>query len=162
MSQEAEKNGIKFISIFGNDIPDIMFGDYHRTSATLKYLITNAIERSNSKGEIIVSVDVFDQARQEIQYDKPKALVLQFIVKSSTQRLYEEEQQLIYRSNKNPASIFEELNFGMDLNIAIVKQLVYQMGGELDVRSNDNEGTVFVCFLPLTLPLTDNVIEEIY
>ncbi len=35
------------------------------------------------------------------------------------------------------------------------------MGGELDVINTEKESTVFACFLPITLPLIDNIIDEI-
>ncbi|MFV9930035.1 MAG: hypothetical protein AB8U82_03975 [Rickettsia endosymbiont of Haemaphysalis japonica] len=34
-------------------------------------------------------------------------------------------------------------------------------GRELDVISTEKESTVFVCFLPITLPFIDNIINEI-
>ncbi|HJD55157.1 MAG TPA: ATP-binding protein [Rickettsia endosymbiont of Pyrocoelia pectoralis] len=138
-----------------------MFGDDFRTTKILKYLILNAVEHTNAENEIIVSINMFDKARQVTGYDKPKELVLQIIVKSSSQYLTNGEQKIIYNSNKNSVSIFEDLQLGMDINVAIVKQLINQLEGELDVRSNEKEGTVFVCLLLLTLPLIDTVVDEI-
>ncbi|MFP3120037.1 hypothetical protein GCO76_00135 [Rickettsia sp. R2] len=115
----------------------------------LKYLITNAIEY-NAKGAITVTVNSFDKAHQAVKYDKPKEVVLAFIIKSSTPILSKEDEQLIYCYNKR-----------FNLNIAIVKQLINEMGGELDVISTEKESTVFVCFLPITLPFIDNIINEI-
>ncbi|WP_017442365.1 hypothetical protein [Rickettsia gravesii] len=103
MKQEAKEKNLR-LSYIPKDIPYTIVGDYYKISNILKYLITNAIEY-NAKGAITVTVNPFDKAHQEVKYDKPKEVVLEFIIKSTTPILSKEEEQLIYCYNKNSVSI---------------------------------------------------------
>ncbi|MFV9930034.1 MAG: hypothetical protein AB8U82_03970 [Rickettsia endosymbiont of Haemaphysalis japonica] len=103
MKQEAKEKNLR-LSYIPKDIPYTIVGDYYKISNILKYLITNAIEY-NAKGAITVTVNSFDKTHQEVKYDKPKEIVLEFIIKSSTPILSKEEEQLIYCYNKNKNAV---------------------------------------------------------
>lgn len=44
----------------------------------------------------------------------------------------------------------------MGLGLKIVRQLVDELGGEIDVQSIPGKGTQFHCSFPFKLPLTDD------
>jgi two-component system aerobic respiration control sensor histidine kinase ArcB len=46
------------------------------------------------------------------------------------------------------------------LGLSIVKHLVDELEGEIEVESTQDKGTLFVCTLPLRRPLVDDILFE--
>ncbi|WP_341789892.1 HAMP domain-containing sensor histidine kinase [Rickettsia endosymbiont of Polydrusus tereticollis] len=129
----AENKKLRLAPIFANDLPYIMLGDQYRLLSILEHLIINAIKFTD-EGSITVTVNLFDKARQELNDAKPKEVVLHLIVKdTSSGTISEEKRQFIYKPYTGAIAITDDIFQGVDFSIALIKQFVHEMHGEIDV-----------------------------
>jgi len=134
------------------DLPVCVVGDDHRLLRILINLLSNSI-KFTQKGHISLYVNA-------IRSDDKK-IILQFSVKDTGSGIPEEKQTFIYEkfsrltpSNKNRYS-------GIGLGLRTVKQFVHELGGEIEVKSEINKGTIFTVLLPFDIPLIEQTMEKV-
>ena len=133
------------------NIPPILIGDHYRLQRILINLISNAI-KFTAIGFVELNISIVRKSA--------KLVLLRFIIADTGTGIATEHQEYIFEK-------FSRLNLsnkgtykGIGLGLRIVKQFIYEMGGEIDLLSTLGKGTQFICTIPLDLPLTDDFVTE--
>lgn len=108
-------------------------GDERRLKQVLFNVISNAIKFTPSGGIVTVKAE-------------RKKGMINLIVKDTGVGIKEEDQERIF--NKFERGDPMQRNAGVGLGLSLVKSVVELHGGEIDIQSKPNEGTVVNCVLP--------------
>jgi len=128
-----EKN-LELITDYDNNIPEVLMGDSVRLHQIVLNLVSNAV-KFTSKGKITVSVDLVDQADEEVQ--------IKFSVTDTGIGIHDDKIKNIFENFQQASSLTSRLYGGTGLGLAIVKQLVEAQNGSITVQSKLEEGSTF-------------------
>lgn len=131
----ATEKGLALTLTLGEDVPDTLPGDTMRLTQVLNNLLHNAL-KFTQQGEVALIV----QRRGER---------LRFTVRDTGPGIAKHEQKLIFDKFRQVASFENRHHDGVGLGLALSRQLVELMGGELGVDSTPGKGSAFSFSLPL-------------
>jgi Signal transduction histidine kinase len=133
-SYDAGRKGIGFECSNLDNIPDILYGDSGKLQQVLNNLISNAIKFTR-KGSISLTIEESFRYGEEI--------VFQFSVKDSGIGMKEEEKKLLFKSFSQLNNSYSREYRGTGLGLALSKQLVEMLGGEIWVETKKGRGSIF-------------------
>ncbi|WP_342257024.1 HAMP domain-containing sensor histidine kinase [Rickettsia endosymbiont of Aspidapion aeneum] len=127
------------------DMPDLIISDQYRLQSILEYLIKDAVKSSN-KNSIFLTINFFksDQGKDNEDF------TLQIIFRSTGLILAKEEQEALKDRFISFSRFFENKSKTVGSGLALVKQFIYDLNGEIEVTSNE-KGTGFFCYIPVKL-----------
>jgi signal transduction histidine kinase/CheY-like chemotaxis protein len=128
-----EKN-LELIFEYDNRIPSVLLGDSVRLHQIILNLMSNAV-KFTSTGKIIVTVKLVSDIEEKVNID--------FSIADTGVGIPENKLNYIFENFQQASSSTSRLYGGTGLGLAIVKQLVEQQGGQINVQSQENEGSVF-------------------
>lgn len=140
-SQASEKN-LDFHIYVDTGIKPVLEGDETRLRQVLINLLGNAIKFTD-KGSIVLSVTLLTENEKE--------QLLRFEVKDTGVGMSEEFISKIFDKFSQEHNASNRKYKGTGLGMAISKDLIHLMGGNLSVKSELNKGTT--CSFELTLPI---------
>lgn len=154
----AMGKGLTFHSRFADDLPRYVLADQRRLQQVLINLIDNAVKFTN-EGWVALSVARVAEAATNTQKSETATELcrLRFAVQDTGIGIAPDLHATIFepfQKGHNP----ERNSDGLGLGLAISRQLVALMGGELQVTSVAGHGSTF-CF-DVTLPLAKVVAES--
>jgi len=120
---------------------DRFWGDPLRLGQVLGNLLANAV-KFTERGEVVLSVRTQAQSKTE----KPG---VQFAIRDTGIGIGPVEMKRLFQAFSQADSSITRRFGGTGLGLAISRQLVELMGGELDVQSQEGEGSCFSFILPL-------------
>ena len=68
----------------------------------------------------------------------------------------QETQDFLYQKFMRGTPSNQGIYKGLGLGLYIVKQYIFDMEGEIDVKSEEGKGTTFICTIPFELPLVED------
>lgn len=128
-----------------NDLPTFVIGDAYRLSRILINLVSNAIKFTEN-GKITVEIKRVKGAGD---------CLIQFIIADTGIGISKEQHDFIFEKFSKLSPSSKGKYRGLGLGLRVVKQFVYEMEGEIDLKSKPNQGTTFACTIPFKLPLTE-------
>lgn len=143
----ARSKNLELIFKCSNDVPEIIVGDNTRLYRILLNLVSNAV-KFTPKGFVKVITQIAEQPSE-------KALLLKFIIQDTGIGIPADKQDVIYERFTRCVSSNQGHYSGSGLGLCIVRQLINDLGGEIEVESELGKGTTFTCLLPFELPLID-------
>lgn len=144
MKPAIKMRNLSFKYLYDEKIPKIVRGDQRRLYRTLMNLLSNAV-KFTSKGEIGIQVILKELEKREI--------VVQFIVSDTGIGIPKEKQDYIYEKFYKLNDSNKGAYKGMGLGLRIVQQYIHEMEGQIDLISQVNQGSQFICTIPFKLPL---------
>ncbi|MDF2866773.1 MAG: putative sensory histidine-kinase / response regulator [Gammaproteobacteria bacterium] len=148
----AKFKRLKFKINYDERLPNFVISDEYRLKRILINIISNAI-KFTQEGTIVLSVQLIKMVK--------RTAILRFICEDSGIGIPEDKLQIIFekfsRVNPSNTGIYK----GQGLGLRIVKQFVEELDGEIEVTSQLNKGTTFVCNLAFKLPLVDTVYNSL-
>jgi signal transduction histidine kinase len=141
----ADKKGLAFLISIADDLPDMLVGDPMRVQQILTNLISNAMKFTPS-GE--VELDIKRTSWTETTE------TLDFSVRDTGIGMTPEQAARVFDAFTQADSSTSREFGGTGLGLSICRDLVHQMGGDLQVRSEVGEGSTF--FFTLTFPRAGN------
>jgi PAS domain S-box-containing protein len=127
----------------------MLLGDTLRVQQVLINLISNAI-KFTEKGVVSLRIDNVAQQSEDVR--------LRFVVKDTGIGIAKEKLESVFDAfSQADASIGKKYG-GTGLGLSISKKLVVQMGGEIGVISEPNEGSEFWFELPFEMQKETNVV----
>jgi len=138
----SEENGILFTLKIDDDIAPVLIGDRYRINQILINLVTNAI-KFTKKGsvELGLSLKAADNTTQTIEIR----------VKDTGIGIPKDKQESIFESFRQAEGDTTRKFGGTGLGLTIVKTLIELMGGSIQVESEVNKGSTFVCTIPFLI-----------
>ena len=152
LNQAAALNKeLEFSYHVDKNVPHVVKGDSFRVSKILLNLIGNAI-KFTQQGSVSLSAKLIRSENKEV--------VLQFEVRDTGVGIPQDKKNFIYgkfnrliRANRGDYK-------GSGLGLHIVKQLVDELNGEIDVHSQLGKGTTFYITLSFGKPITNDIYDD--
>ena len=154
---EAEHQNNKIIIDIDSNVPDYLLLDEGRYAQILTNLVSNGLKNTEG-GEVVVSLKINEGA---------EGLTLRTDVRDTGIGISENQIKKIFQAYEQ----FGNLNQGVGLGLAICRQLINLMQGELTCESELGVGSTFTfsiptsqCYqqgLPKNLPLTPHSLESL-
>ncbi len=141
----AKNKKILLESHLDSNVPRMIISDEYRIHRLLLNLVSNAIKFTN-EGSVKLSVQVAKQIDD-------RNITLQFIVKDTGIGIPKEKQNIIYEKFQKLTLSNTGRYKGLGLGLRIVKKFIEELGGNIEVESEVDKGTTFVCTLPVKLLL---------
>jgi len=136
----AQQKGLHLLGLVYDDVPTELKGDPLRIRQVITNLVNNAL-KFTERGEVIVRV-MLEQA-------EAGQVVLRVSVSDTGMGLNDEARQRLFQAFHQTEISHPREFGGTGLGLAICRQLVEQMGGEIDADSMPGEGSTFSFTLPL-------------
>lgn len=133
-SYDARRKGIALECNNFQGIPDVLYGDSGKLQQVLNNLISNAI-KFTKKGSITLTIEEYSRKDEDI--------VLKFSVKDTGIGINEDEKKLLFKSFSQLNNSYSREYSGTGLGLALSKQLVEMLGGEIGAESKKGEGSIF-------------------
>jgi PAS domain S-box-containing protein len=142
MDKITTDKGLSLVSKLSPAMPEQIVGDPQRIQQILINLVGNAL-KFTEKGIIQVSIDLADSNQWKME------------VKDQGIGISENELPYIFDTFRqaNNLEFSTRMHGGVGLGLAIVRQLVELMGGEIYARSEVGQGSTFTVTLPLSTSL---------
>ncbi|MCI6581162.1 MAG: ATP-binding protein, partial [Oscillospiraceae bacterium] len=152
---QADQRMIK-LTIEKNYENKLFVGDQFRIHQVLVNLAANALKFTPFSGKIKVSID-------ELESDEESS-VIKFSVEDNGIGIKKENLKKIFESFEQADSAVTKTYGGTGLGLSICKNLVELMGGTLNVKSEENEGSAFFFTIKLKKckSITDAIRETLY
>lgn len=141
MQYKAQEKGLIIYSDFDKEINPVLIGDPFRLNQIILNLLSNAIKFSE-KGKIELSCFVLTSTIN--------SQILQIKVSDQGLGIDEEFINTLFSSFTQEDKSVSRKFGGTGLGMAITKQLIDLMGGNIEVHSKKNQGTTFTIQLPFS------------
>jgi two-component system, OmpR family, aerobic respiration control sensor histidine kinase ArcB len=141
----AQEKKLKLELTCDSRIPVYLIGDATRLQRILLNLVTNAI-KFTSHGAVNLRIQLVQLRRQRI--------VIQCQVADTGIGIPPDKQGLIFMRFERLHPSFRGQYAGSGLGLALVKQFISELDGEIYVESKENKGSLFTCLIPLRIALS--------
>ena len=125
---------------YDDKIPSVLIGDPVRIQRILLNLVSNAIKFTPDG-----SVDL----RLTCMRHRNRRLVIQFEVRDTGIGIPPDKQRLIFTRFERLHPAYQGRYPGFGLGLALVKQFITELDGEIAVNSREDQGTTFLVLIPL-------------
>ena len=127
------------------NIPEHLIGDDYRIKRILINLISNSVKFTDH-GYIKLRINI-------IEFDQNNIL-LKFIIEDSGQGIPKNKQDYIFERFTRLSLSNQGSHKGIGLGLRIVKQFMHELSGTIELISELNRGTKFICTIPLRIHST--------
>ncbi len=124
------------------DVPREVLGDELRVRQVLINLLSNAI-KFTEQGEVSLLVQVLERTDRQAR--------VEFVVRDTGIGMSESQLERLFQAFTQADSSMTRRFGGTGLGLTITRKLVYLMGGDIRVSSEQGKGSEFVVELPLEL-----------
>ncbi len=149
LAPSAHAKGLELVSLVYRDTPVQLVGDPLRLKQVLTNLVSNAI-KFTTDGSIVV--------RAMLEDERGERALLRLSVKDTGVGLTEDEINSLFQAFSQADNSLSRQPGGTGLGLVISKRLIEQMGGEIGVTSEPDDGSDF--WLTLTLPKARDDIDD--
>ncbi len=151
MSHKAEEKGVSLFCTTDSRVHPVLVGDPYRLNQVLLNLISNGI-KFTEKGSV--------QVECKVEEDTPHDQRISFTVRDSGIGMDKEFTQRIFENfSQEDRSVARRFG-GTGLGMAISKQLVTMMNGDIQVNSEKGVGTTVYFWLPFRKGSEDDIASK--
>lgn len=131
----------------GLDVSTMITSDRQRIQQILKNFMSNALKFTTEGG---VTIDIYQPDRDVVfsRADLEHENVIGFDVRDTGIGIPEEKQKIIFEAFQQLEGGTARKYGGTGLGLSISRELASLLGGEIQLRSEENVGSVFTLFLP--------------
>jgi CheY-like chemotaxis protein len=148
----AKGKKIKFNALLANNLPNYISTDKARLEQIIKNLLSNAFKFTPEHGEI--TVDISTASKNTLFFSEQLRNstddIISIAVTDSGIGIPKDKQKLIFEAFQQADGSTSRKYGGTGLGLSISKELAYILGGEIQVKSELNEGSCFTLFVPKT------------
>ncbi|WP_218813570.1 PAS domain-containing sensor histidine kinase [Rickettsiella endosymbiont of Dermanyssus gallinae] len=152
---QADVKNLDLHFYYDKNIPPYLLGDPIRLQRIALELVTNALKYTD-KGEIKVSARLIENKKREV--------IIELRVSDTGMGIPRDKHQEIYTRFTRLTPSYQGIYPGTGLGLSVVKQFIDDLGGEIQLDSQPNQGSTFTCYIPLqeslSPPTDKNETEE--
>jgi len=152
----AEEKGLYLKIELTEDLPSSICTDRQRVEQIVKNLLSNAMKFTTSGG-ITIQIDHptagIDLSRSTLNPQQAIAIS----VSDTGVGIPEEKQRVIFEAFQQADGTTSRKYGGTGLGLSITRELARLLGGEIQLRSKEGEGTTFTLYLPEILTETRSI-----
>jgi two-component system, OmpR family, aerobic respiration control sensor histidine kinase ArcB len=126
---------------YDKTIPAYLLGDPIRVQRIILELVTNALKFTDKGGVKIT-------ARLEKNKTQAGQMIVSLSVSDTGIGIPLAQQNEVYTRFKRLTPSYQGIYPGTGLGLAVVKQFIDELGGEIQLDSNPNQGSTFTCLIP--------------
>jgi signal transduction histidine kinase/DNA-binding response OmpR family regulator len=157
-AEQAEKKGVRLASVVYSDVPALLHGDPGRLRQVLGNLVDNAV-KFTGHGEVMVRVtkeETIPESGRSADQEEQAAPqdMIRFTVSDTGIGISEDTQQRLFNAFTQVDGSATRRHAGAGLSLAISKDLVELMGGQIGANSKSGEGASFWFTVPGKLPFS--------
>lgn len=145
--KQAQVKHLNFELLVDKNLPIEVYGDPTRLIQIVSNLISNAL-KFTSKGGITVEAKLFQRNKEVI--------ILQISVKDTGIGIEKDKLSSVFEKFVQEDVSTTRHFGGSGLGLSIVKKLIEIHKGNIEVTSEKNKGTEFVCYLPYSMQASAN------
>jgi PAS domain S-box-containing protein len=134
VAANAAEKGLEVVSIFENNVPDMVIGDVTRLRQILVNLLGNAV-KFTEKGEVVLAISSLPLENEKIE--------LYFAIRDTGIGISKDRMDKLFRSFSQVDSSTTRHYGGTGLGLAISKRLVEMMDGRIWAESEPGKGSTF-------------------
>lgn len=134
LAANANEKGVEVLSLIGQDVPQTIKGDSARVRQIFTNLLSNAI-KFTERGEIVLSINLISETNQDV--------TIRCDIKDTGIGINKEELGKLFEPFTQADASTTRKYGGTGLGLAVSKQLVEMMNGEINVTSEQGEGSTF-------------------
>ncbi len=147
LSPSANDKNLELALFVDKDLPDALIADPLRIKQAITNLLSNAI-KFTQEGHVRLGISINSLSDQQAN--------ITITVTDSGIGLSEQQQRKLFKPFTQADASTSRRFGGTGLGLVIVKRLVEQMGGEVGVNSQPNDGATF--WFRLSLPIVANAV----
>ncbi len=147
MAVGAQNKGLELICALDPEVPEKLRGDPGRLRQVLTNLVGNAI-KFTERGEVAVRVELVSTST--------RGVLLKFAVRDTGIGIAPEKKDSLFELFSQVDASMTRKHGGAGLGLAISRQIVTRMGGQIDVDSKQGRGATFWFRLPFELQENSN------
>ncbi|MCA1760862.1 MAG: hypothetical protein LC658_13930, partial [Bacteroidales bacterium] len=151
----AENKGLTLEVNKSDDFPEIIYTDKQRLLQIIKNLLSNAFKFTSSGG-IKVIMGITSSEVELLNSELNGNNTFYISVEDSGIGIPKNKVNAIFEAFHQADGSISRKYGGTGLGLSISKQLTRVLGGEIHVKSTENEGSVFTIYLPLDKNLVGN------
>lgn len=136
---------------FDTNIPSVLIGDRYRVHRILINLLSNAI-KFTKEGSVELKASFVKKMDQSV--------LIRIVVEDTGIGIPGDKQEYIFEKFSRLSLSNKGFYKGIGLGLRVVKQFMHEIGGEIDLVSEEGKGTQFICTVPFNLPLTNDFVEK--
>jgi len=162
-AEVAKEKEINFITQIQASVPEFIQTDKQRLEQILKNLLSNAFKFTPANGEVkmIFSVPDSDNLKSSGSRNKTKNKILSIAVIDTGIGIPVDKQELIFEAFQQVDGSTSRRYGGTGLGLSICRELINRLGGEMQLKSKEGEGSIFTIFLPIEAKMHSAEKEEI-
>lgn len=141
-SYDAKRKGLVLEHKNFHDIPELLYGDFGKLQQILNNLISNAI-KFTQKGKVSLII--------KKKYLNKEKIILEFSIKDTGIGIDEADMKLLFKSFSQINNSYSREYRGTGLGLALSKELVHVLNGEIRVESKKSIGSIFSFTVTLRL-----------
>ncbi|MGE3536825.1 MAG: response regulator [Candidatus Tectimicrobiota bacterium] len=146
VAEPAFAKHLDLVACCAPDLPQMVAGDAGRVRQILLNLVANAV-KFTERGEVRLEVTLASRTATQLQ--------VRFAVHDTGIGISSSDQTKLFQAfSQAEGATTSSLYGGTGLGLALSKQLVTLLGGEIGVQSVPGEGSVFWCLLPFEYRLS--------
>ncbi len=143
----ADHKGLQFRIEIGDDLPPTLKTDGQRVEQILKNLLSNALKFTHD-GSVTLSIHRPDDKVRLRQRGLTAADAIAMSVIDTGIGVPEDRQRAIFEAFQQADGSTSRQFGGTGLGLAISRELAKLLGGEIQLRSRQGEGSTFTLYLP--------------
>ncbi len=160
-SQITNKKGITLETNLANDLPEYIMTDSQRVLQIIKNLMSNAI-KFTEKGTVKLRVFRADKKTKFKHSGLNADNTIAIEVSDTGIGISAEKAKVIFEAFQQADGTISRKFGGTGLGLTISRSLSRLLGGEIHLRSIEEEGSAFTLFLPLSIPDISSTPETTY
>ncbi len=163
MLNKLSDQPIKFVVDLGENIPDILVGDFDKIKTILGIILENSI-KFTKEGSITLSVDCYDYNSGD-----EGNVNLIFSISDTGTGISEERITHLFEIYYEDESKKSVINTGNGISLSIAKKIVDLMEGDIEVESTEGAGSTFTVSIKqikpaeniAKIPMNENTFERV-
>lgn len=147
----AKMNKLDFSCEISDDIPEVLIGDSFRISRILINFCSNSMKFTHAG---------YVKLRAKLLSRNESRVVIRLEVEDSGIGIPEDKRDFIYEKFTKIIPSNKGTYKGLGIGLNVVKQFTAELDGELDLLSEPNKGSTFICTFSFKLPLVQEIINH--
>ncbi len=154
-TEVAKNKKIKFKIDLSPQLPAYFTTDLSRMEQIIKNLLSNAFKFTREQGSVTLSLAMANEATQfySNQLNAYAGKILSIEVKDTGIGIPEDKQNVIFEAFQQADGSTSRKYGGTGLGLSISKELANILGGEIQIKSEQNVGSTFTLFIPQHLEI---------
>ncbi len=144
----AQEKGLEFRVEMAPELPTKIYTDSQRLQQIVTNLLSNAFKFTESGGEVVLRIGRPAPGTRFSRSDLNPETTLAFRVSDTGLGIPEDKQKLIFEAFQQADGSTSRRYGGTGLGLSISREMANLLGGELQLESEENQGSTFTLLVP--------------